>query len=293
MTKELVIGASGLVGSFLMADGAQNGADIHGTYCHHPKPGLHPLDLTDTRATAALLDELQPEIIYLPAANPNVDWVEEHPEQSRPINVDGPLALIGLLRNSFAKLVYYSTDYVFDGESGPYRESDTPNPLGEYARQKVAIEQAIADRLSNWLVLRVTVVYGWESQGKNFAIRAVRNLREGRTLTIPNDQYNNPSYAPNIATASRVLASQAATGIFHLAGADVCHRFEFARQIAREFGLPEDLVQPVDTPSLKQRTRRPLRAGMIVEKAQSRLPFALLGYREGLRTMRADEPKST
>ncbi len=288
MTRELVIGASGLIGSHLLADAQQHGAAA-GTYHTHPVAGLRALDLTDEDATAGLLDEVEPDVVYLPAANPNVEWVEANPQAARALNVEAPAMLARRLRDTGAKLVYYSSDYVFDGTAGPYREEDAPNPLSEYARQKAEVETMLAAMLENWLVLRVTVVYGWDAQAKNFAARAVKTLRAGGQVKAPVDQFNNPTYAPDLAAASRALAARDARGIFHLAGKDVCHRCDFAREIAAVFGLDEALVVPVTTTELAQRAARPLRAGMIVEKAQAVLDFPLRGYREALRQMREDE----
>lgn len=290
MSRELVIGASGLIGSYLYRSARNAGSAVVGTYWTHPAPGLRFLDIRDMRAVEKLLEEVNPEVIYLPAAQPNVDWVEAHPRESWSVNVEGPLGLIRLLRRSEKKLVYYSSDYVFDGEAGPYDESAPPRPINEYGRQKLVVEQSIQESLDLWLILRVTVVYGWERQGKNFAERALRTLRAGEPLKAPVDQLGNPTYAPNLTEASRELALGGAVGVFHVAGPDRVSRYEFAQELAKVFGLDDGKVIPVTTLELNQRAKRPLNAGMVVTKAQSVLRVRLLGYKEGLERMKSEGP---
>ncbi|MFZ5816089.1 MAG: SDR family oxidoreductase [Bacillota bacterium] len=289
MRRELIIGASGLVGSYLYRHAQQSGAEVYGTYCTHPAPGLLHLDMTDRAALARSLEQTAPDVIYLPAANPNVEWVEEHPEAAYQVNVAAVLGLCDLLQGARVKLVYYSSDYVFDGRSGPYTETDRPNPVSEYGRQKLAVEEAIQARLRDWLILRVTVVYGWEARSKNFAHRTVSQLRNGQPLRVPVDQYGNPTYAPNLAEASRELVAAGATGLFHLAGETRQHRFDFAREVARVFDLPAELLIPVTTDQLQQKARRPLEAGMVVSKAAALLKTPLLGSTAGLLRMKDEE----
>jgi len=286
MRRELVIGASGLIGSYLVRDAKQAGAAVTGTYCTQRMPGLRRLDITAERAVAEVLEHVQPSVVYLPAARPGVDWVEEHPEESASVNVTAPLRIIRLLEGTDGTLVYYSSDYVFDGRDGPYVEADEPNPVNEYGRQKLAVERAIKERLGNWLILRVTVVYGWERRRKNFVHRAMCHLRSGGVLEVPADQFGNPTYAPDLASASRDLVGRNARGLFHLAGEARASRYELALEMARVFGLPCDRIRPVATSSLQQRAKRPMNAGMIGTKAQDVLGAPLLGYPEGLRRMR-------
>jgi dTDP-4-dehydrorhamnose reductase len=288
MIRETIIGASGLVGSQLLVEAERSGAEAVGTYCRHPAPGLVALDITDPEAVSAFLKEYRPDVLYLPAALPNVDWAEEHPEESTRVNVDAPLELVRRLEGTRTLLVYYSSDYVFDGRSGPYKEEDRPNPVNEYGRQKLRVENAVESALEFWLILRLTVVYGWEMQGKNFVQRSLNRLSRGETIRAPADQIGSPTWSPNMARASRELALSGRTGLYHLAGRDLASRYEFARAIARVFGYDEALVEPIDTPSLGQKAERPLKAGMIVDKVQAVLSTRLVGIADGLAAMRRE-----
>jgi dTDP-4-dehydrorhamnose reductase len=184
-----------------------------------------------------------------------------------------------------AKLVYFSTDYIFDGKNGPYKEDHPANPVCEYGRQKLYAEHLIATLAEDFLILRTTGVYGWERQGKNFIYRLMSVLGAGQTLTVPADQLGSPTYAPNFVRAVVELALTTHRQVFHVAGMEVANRYEFALEAARALKLNGDLIQPVSTAELGQTAPRPLQAGLRVEKASASLPFPLLGYHDGLREM--------
>lgn len=298
--RSLIIGASGLVGRYLFSEITARGASVTGTYHRHALPGLLPLDATDTEAMIRLVGDSAPDIIYYPAANPNVEWIESEPEASWAVNGAPVEQLVSHLDRhaSNTRLVYYSSDYVFDGVNGPYTETDMPNPICKYGEQKLAVEHIIQEHLRNYLVFRVTVVYGWEMpQAKNYVHRLVNQLRSGNTAGIraPVDQIGNPSYAPNIARAAVELAHRAETGIYNLAGAERGSRFDFAQTVLRTWGFDPGLVQPVDTATLNQKAARPLNAGMDLSKATKVLDgtVSLAGYTTALQTMKQEEEVCT
>lgn len=288
--SSLIIGASGLIGSNLYTTLQCRREQVIGTYLSNPLPGLESLDVSDEAAIERLLDRVQPGIVYFPAANPNVEWIEANPEAARAVNVTAPQRFIRRLENSGVVFVYYSTEYVFDGVDGPYTENDVPHPLSVYGQHKWEMEQFVQETLPDTLVLRVTVVYGWEARGKNFAHRMVNNFRSGNMqLRVPVDQVSSPSYAPNVAAASVELVQAGESGTFHVCGDALANRYEFACAIADTFDLPKSGIVPVKTDELVQKAARPLRAGMIVTKAQSRLKTPLLGYVAGLQAMKSTE----
>jgi dTDP-4-dehydrorhamnose reductase len=286
----LVVGASGLVGSHLMQQLRAQGKDATGTYLGRFDPGLRFLDFCDQAASAALLKEVSPAVVYFPAANPNVEWAEQYPDEARRTNVTGAQALLKLAQDAGAKIVYYSSEYVFDGAHGPYREDDTPNPISVYGRLKLEMEEFILKQMPEALILRTTVVYGWEQQPKNYVQRLVASLRAGETeVRAPTDQISSPTFAVNLARASIELAA-GHSGIFHVAGDARCSRYEFALAVADTFALRSDSITGVSTASLGQLAPRPLNAGLLVEKAKSVMSAPLRPYQEGLVGMRALEP---
>ena len=256
-----------------------------GTYFENPAPGLEQLDARDETAVAQLLRSLRPEVVYLTAAEPNVDLCEREPEATAQMNVGVAEAVSRAVTGIGARLVFFSTDYVFDGAAGPYAEDDEPNPLSEYGRQKLAGERWALET-PGALVVRTAVVYGWEKQGKNFVARLIEADRDGAHWRVPVDQIGSPTYAPNLAAAVVELATSGASGIYHVAGAQPAGRYEFAVEATRVFGLDNVELEAVETSELGQVALRPLSAALYVDKAQSHLDeTTLLAYPAGLRAM--------
>jgi len=287
--RELIIGASGLIGGYLYRAASRDGNDVSGTYYTVYRPGLTKLDFMSADAVKRMIDLYRPDIIYLPAAKPHVDWCEQQPKDSERVNIKGPYNVIRAITNTNIKLVFYSSDYVYDGCNGPYTEEDIPNPINVYGKHKIVIENEIRRNLKNYLILRVTVVFGWEYPVKNFAQRAIYTLRQGKSINVPIDQIGNPTYVVNLAEASLELARSAHTGIFHLAGASSVSRYEFAIALADTFDLDPSLIKPVTTNDLGQVAQRPLKAGMVITKARQVLETGMLTYTEGLLRMKNEE----
>lgn len=290
MSRELVVGGSGLVGEHLLAACAADGGEVLGTYLDQPFPGGVPLDMRDGAAVRSLLREVAPVRVFLPAAMPNVDRCEEDPDGSYEVNVLGVENVFEAAREVGARVVFFSSDYVFDGRAGPYSEGDPPRPVGEYGRQKL-IGEHLALQRPDTLILRTTVVYGWERQGKNFVARLVRVLSEGGEMRAPADQVGTPTFAPDLARAAVELARAGVRGLVHVAGPDLADRHTFAQEAARAFGLDPARVAAVTTAELGQRAARPLCAGMRVDRAQQLLSFPLRGFRAGLQAMAAERPQ--
>lgn len=277
--RPLVIGASGLVGSHLMRALVEAGITAVGTYWSHPALGLVQLDARDAEAVRSCLAGSGADTVFLPAALTNVDYCETHPDDSLVFNVN----VVSNVASTGARVIYFSSDYVFAGDAGPYRETDSVRPINVYGSHK-----ALAERLlpPGSLIIRTTVVYGQETQRKNFVYRLVQGLTEGETMHVPVDQLGNPTYAPNLARAAVALAQQGAAGIYHVVGPRRASRYEFALEAAHVFGLNPALIEPVTTEQLKQPARRPLNAGMVSERAQACIPFDLIDHVAGLRLFR-------
>ena len=266
--KALVVGASGLVGKALMRVLKTAHTDAVGTYAKFPGAGLEALDITSSTQVRAFVERHRPVTIFLTAALTHVDYCEDHPDEAFAINVDGPRAVAEAARSLDAQLVFYSTEYVFDGKAGPYDEEDPPSPLSVYGRSKLAAERAICDIVENALILRTTVLFGWDSNSTNFAMQVYRKVRAREQMTIPMDQFGNPTLAEYLAEMSLALAQLGVRGIVNVVGKDLVARSEFARALVKLYGGSPDLVVPVPTESLKQKAPRPLRGGLRTEKLE-------------------------
>ena len=291
MTRHLVIGASGQVGEHLLACLETRGERVFGTCYQHTEADLYPLDIRNAQAVDELLRQLRPDVVYLPAALTNVDYCEIHPDLTYETNVLGACNVVCMANGIDAKLVYFSSDYVFDGINGPYSEGDPANPICEYGRHKLLSEHYIALHARHYLIVRTTVVYGWESQRKNFVVRLADRLRKGERVQVPVDQVGSPTYAPNLAEAVAELIDLDVQGLFHVVGPQLATRYDFAVAAARAFGLDSDLLVPISTSELNQAAARPLRAGMTVGKAQALLKARLIDCVEGLSAMASEQGK--
>ena len=287
MRPHLVIGASGQVGGALLGALRTTGLDPVGTHYRYAQDDLLQLDITDAARLKLVFEQVNPEVVYLATGANDVNRCEVEPDVTADVNVTGVHRVALQANRVGARIVFFSSDYVFDGLAGPYSEEDCPRALSEYGRQKLRAEHIVATHSREWLTLRTTVVYGWEHQGKNFICRLLRTLSEGQELRVPMDQISNPTYAPDLAEASLRLICSGATGLYHVVGSDRVSRYEFALAAVDVFGLDPDLVIPVTTEELGQRAHRPLQAGMLTGKVAARLGATLAGFWDGLQRMEA------
>ena len=280
-----IVGVSGFVGR-IMYEYLSKDHETYGSFYSNPAKGLIHLDMNDQKEVTEILTSLKPDVIIHPAANPNVEYCEEHTEETWHVNVEGSRNLIETARDIGAKFVYFSSDYVFDGTNGPYSENDIPSPINEYGLQKLAVEKLIKNYLENYLIIRITIVYGWEQRGKNFVMGLIKNLKSDRFMNVPIDQIGSPTYINNMVQVVKELIESDKTGIYHVAGTDLMNRYTFAKNVAEIFELDENLLIPVTTNQLGQIAKRPLKAGMKVDKVQKDVSIRVMNVREGLEEMK-------
>lgn len=286
----LVIGAAGLVGRHVRS--AFGGRDVVATQYRRTVAGAEPLDITDAAATRALVERLRPDVVVLAAAEAYVELCEREPETTRRVNVEGARTVAMAAAEMNALLVVFSSEYVFDGRDGPYREDHPTAPINEYGRQKVAVE-TIARELPRHLVCRTSGVFGWEPDRKNFACQVIDHLRAGRRFVVPNDQVITASYAPSLASAVRDLVDGGHVGMFHVAGPRILPRGEVARLVARAFGLDESLIDERPTTELGLVAPRPRSAGLTTDRLRSTIGRGLVGPVAAFAEMRETEDSLT
>jgi dTDP-4-dehydrorhamnose reductase len=281
----LIVGASGQVGHHLTLAAERRGLPWSGTFHATPRPRLHQLDVRDPIAVADAVRAARTACVLAPVATADVELCEREPRASYQVNVLGIAHLVDAANDVGAAFVHLSSDYIYDGADGPYDEWAPANPLSRYGLQKLIAEHLVMQRAREALIVRTTVVYGEEPQGKNFVCRLLESLREGREIAVPADQVGTPTYAPTLADAVLDLIAAGARGVINVAGRRLATRYELAREIADVFGEDPDLVRPVPTSELGQLAARPLRAGLRTELVERLLGRELPGYPEGLRRM--------
>ena len=261
--RAVVIGGSGQLGCWLLWTLAQRGHSASGTYASVQFPGLVRLDAGELQPAADWITEQAADVVFYPAGFTWVDGCERDRSRAYAANLEQPLNLARAAATVGARFVYFSTDYVFDGEAGPYTEESATNPLSVYGRAKRDAELALERDLgAKQLTIRTSWVFGPERQGKNFAYQLLRNLAEKKPMVCPSDQVSNPSYGPDVARAAVLLAEERASGLIHVVGPEVIDRVQFARAIAGAFGHDDGLIVGKSTAELGQGAPRPLNGGL-------------------------------
>jgi len=290
--KIMVIGGTGLVGNALLRAWTELGATVTAaTYHCHASGGFLQLDMQEPAQVRAVLTAHLPTVVAVPAANPFVDYCELHPEETRRVNVAGTLNVAAACREIGARMIFYSSDYVFDGVKGSYTEEDAPCPINEYGRQKAEAERGVLAADPRNLVLRTSGAYGWQWEPKNFVLQVRANLSAGKEMRVAELRYN-PTYVENLAAITAALVAAGAGGIFHTVGADEIARDEFARRVARAFGLDESLIRTVPASEFKSPTPRPKQSSLLTDKVRRVVPrVPPMGVADGLRGMLAMEAR--
>lgn len=240
------------------------------------------VDIKDKKAVDSIIKELSPTIIVHTAALTNLDFCEKNKEDAWNVNVEGTRNITLACRETGAKMVYVSTDYVFDGNNGRYKETDTLNPISSYAKTKYEGELIVRE-LPNHLICRTSVLYGNHPR-PNFVIWVINELRKGNRINVVKDQYNSPTLADDLADMIIELVNTDQTGVFHTAGSERINRLDFVKKITEVFDLDYSLVNPVNTKDLNWIAHRPTDSSLDVSKVSKyKKPLNIV---EGLTKMR-------
>ncbi|MCX7984729.1 MAG: dTDP-4-dehydrorhamnose reductase [Bacteroidetes bacterium] len=290
MKRILICGSNGLLGqrlSLLLSTRTEYevlNTSIERTFVFDDKLfDYTQLDITSRSDVKSLISSFQPTVIFNAAAATNVDWCETHREETWKLNVVAVENLAEAARRVNAKLIHVSTDYIFDGKAGPYTETAQPNPLGYYGKSKLASENVVLSANINYAIVRTMVLFGYGINVKpNFALWVLQNLRQGNRIRVVDDQQGNATYVGDLAIAMIKLFELDKVGVYNVAGRDILSRYDFAVQIAEVFGFDPSLIQRIKSSELQQTAPRPMKSGLIVEKAERELGIRFHTAREGL-----------
>jgi len=235
----------------------------------HVSQGGIQLDISDLNSVGRVLKETNPNVILNLAGMTNVDGCETNPEMAKTINVDGVKNLCNGFDGHFIQI---STDYVFDGENGPYSETDETNPISVYGKTKLAADEWLIENHEKTSILRANVVYSYTKRTQaSFVKWVVDSLTDGKQINVVNDQWNNPTWTESLATVIGVIINEEALGLYHYGDKGLMNRFDFAHMIAKVFDLDDSLIKPISTTELNQPAPRPLKSGLKTEKIESAL----------------------
>ena len=288
--RVLIIGASGFIGRHVVRRLSDTpGHEVAGTF-RSRVPGddsnsWYQVELTEAAALEQVFQSAQPDVVVHLAAMADVGTAERNPERATAVNVSATSAIARLGDRHGARMVFVSTEYVFNGQRGYYREDEIPSPTTHYGRTKLEAEQAVANLASDWSILRTSIVYGWPEPGqRNFAPWLLDRLRSGQPYDARTDVFRTPVYVEHLTDGIAKLVEGDYPGIHHVAGSDWVSMYHFATSIAAAFHLDRDLVVPIDASSQDAASHTPPGSAPREHVASAR-NLDLLGL-DGTETMR-------
>lgn len=277
MRKILVIGAKGMLGRDLVETLRSSvGTDeVIGW-------DMEEIDILEESTTVTKIESLQPAIVINVAAYTDVDGCESHQEKAFATNAEGMRHVtLGAVRCG-ARVVYLSTDYIFDGKKGkPYLENDPPNPLNVYGLTKLKGEEYVLELAKEVLIVRTQWLYG--RHGNNFVATILRQAREKRVLSVVNDQTGSPTYTVDLSKAISSLIQGNAQGIFHVANSNFCTWYQYAQAILKLSGMEGVKVIPMSSRELGRPAIRPAYSVLDTQKFKRDMGTGLRSWLEALK----------
>jgi dTDP-4-dehydrorhamnose reductase len=245
------------------------------------------LDITKNEEVKKVFENENPDAVINCAAMTNVDYCEENQDSCWEINVKAVENLAKSCEVSKSHLLHLSTDFVFDGKSGPYNEDDKPNPLHFYAKSKLKSEEIVKKIMTKWSIARTIIIYGITDNmsRSNIVLWAKKEIENGNTINVVNDQLRSPTLAEDLAKGCISIIDKSAFGLYHLSGPNTYSILDLVHKVADFYNLDKSLILPVTSASLNQPATRPLSTGFDITKAKKDLDFNPVDFLEGIKIM--------
>ena len=294
MKKIIVTGSNGLLGQKVTDLSIQDPeieliATSVGPNRHNLKYGYtyEELDVLDLDRLNELVEIYQPDSIIHTAAMTNVDACEAERAKCYALNVQSVKNLVDVCGRRDIQLVHLSTDFIFDGENGPYTEEAEPNPLSYYGETKLESELILKNSSCRWAILRTIIVYGVvnDMSRSNIVLWAKGALEKGEPIHVVNDQWRMPTLAEDLAACCLLAVKKNASGVFNVSGKDLMSILEIVERVADHYGLNKSLIKAISAESLNQAAKRPKKTGFILDKAIVELGYSPHSFEEGMAFM--------
>ncbi len=292
--RVLITGGNGLLGQKLVAYLAPDKSVeviATGRGANRITPGDYQYisaDLTNPTEVKSLISASKPDNIFHCAAMTQVDECESEKEACWAANVTATELLLKEAKVSNCHFLYLSTDFVFDGEEGPYEESDQPNPISYYGQSKWEAEKLVQSSGLSWAIVRTVLVYGItpNMSRSNIVLWVKKNLEEKKLIKVVTDQIRTPTLVEDLAFGCAEVSQRRLLGIFHLSGPDALSPYQMAVEVANFYSLDKSLISPVDASTFTQLGKRPPRTGFVIEKAKKAFNFQPKSFSEGIRVIK-------
>jgi dTDP-4-dehydrorhamnose reductase len=294
MKRIMVTGSNGLLGQkltdlSLLDPEIELIATSVGPNRHNKKDGYvyEELDVLDPDRLNDLVEMHQPDAIIHTAAMTNVDACEVERTKCYELNVQSVKNLVDVCERRNIQLIHLSTDFIFDGEDGPYIEEAEPNPLSYYGETKLESERILKKSSCRWAILRTIIVYGIvnDMSRSNIVLWAKGALEKGEPINVVNDQWRMPTLAEDLAECCLLAVKKNASGVFNVSGKDLMSILEIVERVADHYGLDKSLIRAISAESLNQAAKRPKKTGFILDKAIDELGYTPHSFEEGIAFM--------
>lgn len=289
--KILITGSNGLLGQKIVKLCVEQELDFYATSIGEnrnsdcPNDKYMGVDIAQRVSVFELMKTIKPTHVIHTAAITNVDYCELNPEECQLVNVAGTENLVDAANEVKACFQFLSTDFVFDGQKGNYREEDEVNPLSVYARSKVVGENLVRNKSAfGWSIVRTIIVYGIGNNlsRSNLIVWAKNSLEKGTEMNIIDDQFRAPTYAEDLAKGCLNIIEKNELGIFHLCGPETMSIYEIVGRIAKYYKYNMSSVNRVSSATLNQPAKRPPKTGFDLAKAQSKISYSPMTIEESL-----------
>lgn len=290
--KVLITGANGLLGQKLVKLILDKGQDEliatarGGNRLPFPAEAYTyiSLDITDQAKVEEVIAEAQPDVVMHTAAMTNVDQCETEREGCWELNVNATEYLLKACEEAGAFFLHLSTDFIFDGEAGPYDEDAAANPISYYGDSKLRSEEIVKAAKTNWAIVRTVLVYGiaHDMSRSNIILWVKSSLEQGKQIKVVDDQLRSPTLAEDLAMGCYLIAEQRAGGVFNICGKDLLTPYEMAIKTADFFKLDTSTMERADASTFQQTAKRPPKTGLLIDKAVSELGYNPHSFDEGI-----------
>lgn len=291
MIKVIITGSNGLLGQSLLSLLLQEKEkyQVFGFSRGQNRSGRNDfsfvsIDITNEKNLKNKIKVIQPNFIINTAAMTLVDDCESQKEACDLLNVSVVKWLSEVCDELNACVIHLSTDFIFDGKKGFYKETDVPNPISYYGLSKLKSEEVLFKSKIDYTILRTILVYGkvFDMSRSNIVLWVKKMLEEGKEIKIVDDQYRAPTYVVDLAMACKIILDKKATGIYNIASSELLSVYEITKQVADVFQLDKSLIKPISSTTLNQTAQRPPRTGFDLSKTNRELNFYPKSFKEDL-----------
>ena len=287
--KICIVGASGLLGEGFQRVSKDSKNEFIFCYAKNKIPNAEQLDITKEDAIKSFFQIHKPDALINCSAITDLEFCEKNKSHAFNVNALGAKKLAQACNIHGSHLIHVSTDYVFDGNAGPYQENDVPKPISYYGQTKHESEELVLKENENFCVARTALLYGWCQNKQNLATMIISELRNNRQVKLIDDQQVSPSYADNVAEMMLELAKTKISGTFNVTNSSIVTRYDFGILISEVFGLNKSLIKSISIEDFHWKVPRPHKSGLLIEKISKVLRKKPLTVKECLIRMREEE----